>query len=507
MKVLITYFLKAFFIGICVILINIILISCDFKVTHKPSSFKEDRKAVVTSFVDGIKNTYHIPGIAFTIVHQDSIFSNAVGIKNDNGESIVPTTAISTGSLSEPLLAYAILKLSESGKIDLDDKVVKYLPYFKMRGESYKLISIRNLLTHSSGIDHYSLFYDNPSFSFDALETTTRSIENQTPKWEIPKLQVLRSAYNYDILADLISKVAGIPFEEYVRKSIFMPIQMENASFSRPSGSAEPFQTVDFLDYSFKKQKLYPYNRENGGSRGGHASAVDMGKWMFHVLNEKNSVFFNKELKTGYQTAVGFGWDIYTDESGVDIFSKDSEFGGFTSQMIMIPSLKIGVVVLSNIYNAFNSSKITSLIVSWLVNGTALSIKTPVHLKMGLLIKKTGNTKEAIDLYQKIKKEKSSKYDLSLTSLLQLGMNLAHRENKPNAAIEIMKFSTNEYPNSCKAALELAECYLIKRDLPMCKSQIKHAGLLKEDTIGRSAMIEYLNEKMEIIEEKKVVIN
>src|SRR5690606_20147834 len=128
-------------------------------------------------------------------------------------------------------------------------KVVEYLPYFKMGGNAYRNIAIEHLLTHTSGIDNYTLFYDTPRFDSIALETTTRSIATQIPRWEVPRIEILRSAYNYDILADLLEKSVGKPFEEEVLERIFQPLGMLHSSFNKPDDVAQPFVTENYLDY------------------------------------------------------------------------------------------------------------------------------------------------------------------------------------------------------------------------------------------------------------------
>ena len=126
----------------------------------------------------------------------------------------------------------------------------------------------------------------------------------------------------------------------------------------------------------------------------------------FHILHERKSNYFNKELQTGVHSAVGFGWDIYSDESGIAIFTKNSEFGGFTSQTILIPELKIGVSVLANINNDFNSSKIAGRLVGWLKDRSILKLKAPVHLQMGKRFKETGQISSTLERYKTLKREK-----------------------------------------------------------------------------------------------------
>lgn len=489
-------------------LIVVLLFGCT-KASQKDKKsiiFSSQSISEIDSFANRLKEIYHVPGLAIAIVQGDSLFSSTYGIKNEKGEPLLVSTAIATGSLSEPVLAYAALRLVQDGKIDLKDKITAYLPYFKMQGEGYKKMRIHQLLTHSSGIENYTVFYDNPSFAPNAVETTTRSIQTQKPRWELPDVQILRSAYNYDILADLIGKVTKQPFENFVQQEIFRPIHMDNSAFYKLKSAAAPFYTSNYLNYDYKEGSTYPYNREHGGSSGLHASTADLAQWAYQVLHEDNSIFFSKELKTSKYTAVGFGWDINTEVNGRDIFTKGSSIGGFNAQIIMIPASKMAVIVLSNINSDFNCSKIAMKLARWLDKRDDLSLKVPIHLKMAKRIEETNDIPTTIALFKKLKRDAPSSFDFSQTSLLQLGTNLLHKESRIDQAVELLKFCVEEFPQSAKLRLTLAEGYLQRNDLKSCRENIAKAMLAPEDTVNRSAQMRYLSEKIEILEEKKQII-
>lgn len=465
--------------------------------------FSQNSVPLIDSLIAAVRDSYGVPGLAAAIVQGDSVYTAAVGIRNEEGSPLLVTTPIHAGTLSEPMLAYATLLLERSGKIDLEDKVVTHLPYFKMQGESYKLISIRHLLTHSSGIENYTLFYDSPSFNPNAPETTTRSIGTQRPRWQLPEIQVLRSAYNYDILSDLINKVTGQPFEAYVRETVFKRLGMADSYFHRREGAAEPFYTTDYLDYSYRRQPVYPYNREHGGSRGLHISAKDLGHWLFNVLHGDNPIFFSKELNTSGHTAVGFGWEIVTDTAGYEIYTKESAISGFTGQLIAIPSLKIGVGVLANINSDLDVSRMATVLTSWLRKRETLMLKMPVHIPMAKQIKTSRDVASSLCLFRKLKRDEPEAYDFSATSLLQLAGNLLHREKHTEQAIELLRFCSEEFLRSAQVPLRLAEAYLEKEDLMNCRLQIQKAWAAPDDTTGRWTMVRFLEEKMEMVEEQK----
>ncbi len=483
---------------------GLLLVNCQNGQRSKVE-FSADRRRTLDAFMKNIAMQYRIPGIAYAIIHDDSMYCNAEGIKNRDGELLTVHTPIMAGKLSEPLLAYAVLGLEKAGKISLEDKVVQHLPYFKMRGDAYRHITIRSLLTHTSGIDDYTIFYDKPRFDEGALEVATRSIVTQLPKWNAPEIEILRSAYNYDILADLIQKVTGEPFEEYVHKNVFQPLGMLHSSFMKPDDAAQPFVTTDYLDYSFEEAKVYPYTRTNGGSRGLHASVQDLSNWMLDILYKDrfNHQFLETIYRNSEQTGVGYGWDIFTDEKGVDIYAQESEFGGFGNHMILIPSKNTGVLILTNINTDFNLSKVVNTLTSWLDNRTSLRLRIPIHIPMGIKLKETGRVEAALQEYKSRKLRQLEEYDFSEKSLLLLGTNVLKRQNSASQAIEIFKFCTTEYPGSAEAYLNLAEAYLYNRDLVACRLNMQKANEAIANTENRANFLCYLQERIDILEEKK----
>ncbi|MBD1432003.1 beta-lactamase family protein [Sphingobacterium sp. DN00404] len=472
---------------------------------HQDIDFSTFRKHSLDTFMHEICKQYRIPGMTYVVIHGDSLHSNAVGIKNAKQDAMTIHTPINAGALSEPLLAYIVLALERSGNLNLTNKIIDYLPYFKMGGNGYRNITIEHLLTHTSGIDDYALFYDTPRSDSIALEITTRSIATQLPRWEMPYIEILRSAYNYDILADLLEKSIGKPFEGEMQERMFQPLGMLHSSFTKPDDVAQPFVTENYLDYRFVPSDSYPYTRAHSGSRGLHTSAHDMGRWMFHILH--NDRFANRFLQVRYRSAkergIGYGWDIVTDENGIDNYFKTTESGGFSNQMLVIPAKNIGVLIMSNMSGDFNPSKIANMVACWLDGRTALHLRIPIHIPMGIKLKETGRIEDALQIYDDCKEKQSKVYDFSEKSLLLLGQNVLKYENNAALAIDLFKFCTAMHPHSAMAYLNLAEAYLYDKQLDACRQQIAKANKAIGQAANSEHFVRYLEERMEILEEIK----
>jgi CubicO group peptidase (beta-lactamase class C family) len=488
--------------------------SCTPSVPPKaPVVFTAAKTQQLENLIHSIKNEFQIPGIAVAIVCNDSVYYTASGISNATNEPFTVNTPFLAGSVSEPMLATAILKLADDGKLDLDEPLSTYLSYFKMGGNLYKSIAIKHLLTHTSGIPHYNIMWDTPNNDANAPEITTRSIAGQLPDFA-PGSRVKRSPYNYDILADVISKVTGKPFEEYLKSVVFKGLNMTSSGFIKPATTAMPFSINNWLSYTVKQDTLYPYNRENGGSGGFHTTAKDMAGWMFNILhhgtanqpqfadNKMYDEILSPQFKTGKTSAVGFGWEIINDKEQ-EIYMKGSQYGGFSNQVILIPGRKIGVAVTSNIAGDFNPAQLSRAIALWLSGKPLAEPKIPVSIAMSKELARTGNIQDAFKLYAILKQTQAWKYDVSAVALSQFGTNLLHRVNEKSKALQAMQFCVEQYPSSAYAYLTLAEGYVFAKDIKHTRMAIDQARKLSDDSGIKASYLNYLLNSLEILEEKK----
>ncbi|MEM9859770.1 MAG: serine hydrolase domain-containing protein, partial [Bacteroidota bacterium] len=110
------------------------------------------------NYLDSVYTQYmsstQVPGIAIGILKNGNIlYSKGFGIKNkDTKEPVTSKSLFHLASVSKTFVATAIMQLSQEEKLELDDPIVKYLPYFEMKDKRYKAITIKQILTHSSGI-------------------------------------------------------------------------------------------------------------------------------------------------------------------------------------------------------------------------------------------------------------------------------------------------------------------------------------------------------------------
>jgi CubicO group peptidase (beta-lactamase class C family) len=100
--------------------------------------------------------TYKIPGMAVAVVRNGDVeYINGFGVANPDGDPVTPDTPFLLASVSKSFTALGVMQLVEEGKINLDDPVQKYIPWFEVKGEGSAEITVAHLVYQTSGFSEY----------------------------------------------------------------------------------------------------------------------------------------------------------------------------------------------------------------------------------------------------------------------------------------------------------------------------------------------------------------
>lgn len=148
-----------------------------------------------------------LPGFAIAVVEDNRIaYAAGFGVRNmtRKDDPITARSLFHMASITKPFVATSIMQLVENGKMDLDAPVIKYLPYFRMADERYKIITIRQMVTHTSGMpDVEDYEWDKPQYDDGALERYVRSLSNLKLDFA-PGERFAYSNMAFEILGDVI---------------------------------------------------------------------------------------------------------------------------------------------------------------------------------------------------------------------------------------------------------------------------------------------------------------
>jgi CubicO group peptidase (beta-lactamase class C family) len=317
------------------------------------------------------------PGMAVGVVHNGQVvYARGFGLmKLGHAEKPVTTeTLFHMASVTKPFVATCVLQLWEQGKVELDSPVVKYLPYFRLSDERYKVITVRQMLSHTSGMPDVEDYENNkPQFDDGALERYVRSLNGQKLLW-VPGSKMAYSNMAYEVLGDLIAKVSGMSFEDYAEANIFRPLGMKSTTLllkkADPAKLADGYTMPRGGDYaSLHPIDFYPYNRTHSPSSNLESNVADMTRWALANLNRgeldgkrilKSSTYdlmwkpaadvefcpAGRECrKAGNQ--VGLSWFIEKKE-GHTYISHSGGDDGFVTVILLDPDQNFGLVMMQN---------------------------------------------------------------------------------------------------------------------------------------------------------------
>ena len=176
-----------------------------------------------------------LPGAVVLIGRRDEVLLRKVyGLRavSPAAEPMTLETIFDLASLTKPIAtATAVMQQVEAGTIRLDGRVADYIPDFGKYGKDR--ITVRHLLTHMSGLRPDLDLGD----EFEGRATAIRYALEEIPGAP-PGRVFVYSDINFFLLADIVARVTGMPFERYTRERIFEPLGMRDTMFLPPASLA-----------------------------------------------------------------------------------------------------------------------------------------------------------------------------------------------------------------------------------------------------------------------------
>ena len=309
---------------------------------------------LVSTRIDRVAEFYHnrdgFSGIVAVADNHHTIFLRGYGYANfESKTAFTPDTRFRVGSLSKQFTAAAILLLQQDGKLKTSDLISRYEPNTPA---AWSTITLRNLLTHTSGI---------PDVDFgDILKNSPHTMEQlmgQTREKPLEFLPGTRMEYaniNYMLLGRVIEQASGQPYCQFLQERIFRPLRLtetgcdwsslpasQRANGYRPSADGPVHVGDNDLSSIAGAGNLY-------------SSASDLIRWTEALFGGKAlSPSSIREMTTPFMEGYGYGLQIGSQYGTVDIFHNGA-VDGFFSFLDYIPSNKTTVVVLTNLVGEGN---------------------------------------------------------------------------------------------------------------------------------------------------------
>ncbi|MCX7512303.1 serine hydrolase [Frateuria sp. STR12] len=345
------------------------------------------------AYVDSARKTFDVPGIAVAIVKDGRVvMEQGWGLRElGKKDKVDAGTLFAIASNTKAFTAAALQQLQEQGKLDMDDRVIDHLPWFRM-SDAYVTheMRIRDLLAHRSGLSLGAgdLLYWPPT------DYTTKDVVERLAK--VPIKNSFRAGYAYDnilfaVATLVIEQASGQSYADYVRTHIFEPVGMDESLIDKTYLKGGMDVATGHAKADFKDLRPVPPMAwlNDPGAGGIYSSVHDMAKWMNvqlaggklpatgadgkarRLFSEKSQhemwsmltpIGINKpqvpELAPLTPDFFGYGesWFL-SDYRGKKLVWHTGGWPGMVSRVTLVPELKLGVVVLTNAESgaAFNA--------------------------------------------------------------------------------------------------------------------------------------------------------
>lgn len=308
----------------------------------------------IDDFVAKQMKAFGVPGVSVAVL-KDGKVVKAAGYGYADVENQVKATADTVyqiGSVSKQFCATIVMRLVERGKVELDQTLRSYLPQLP---ELWKDLTIRQLLTHTSGIPNYT---DIPEFEpLVAIPGSDQKLVEIVAKHPMdfkPGEKWSYSNTGYYLLGMLVEKLTSKTFQQVLESEVTGPLGMASTRMNEwpiiipnrargydpaPSGP----KNAQYIDMKWP------------GAAGAMVSSVrDLAAWLAAQGSEKllkpaswQAMWTPVKLNDGSTNPYGFGWGL-PKLNGIQLITHDGGIPGFNSSVLRVPAKRLEIVVLTN---------------------------------------------------------------------------------------------------------------------------------------------------------------
>ncbi len=298
----------------------------------------------------------NIPGLSLAILRGDSVLlSRGFGYANVELRALASDSTIyQSGSVGKQFTAAAVVMLSEAGRLSLDDSITRYFPR-SPRG--WRGITIRHLLTHTSGIPDYA--DSTLDLRRDYTEDELVRLAAKMPLRFRPGERWSYSNTGYLLLGILIHRVTGAFYGEFLHDRIFAPAGMATTRIISEADIV-PNRAAGYrlVDGKLQNQEWVSPSLNTTADGSLYFSVRDLTRWAIALNHQRipsqaglDASWTPVRLNDGGTYPYGFGWDI-DQQRGFRRIGHGGSWQGFRASIQRYPDFNLTVVVLSNLAQA-----------------------------------------------------------------------------------------------------------------------------------------------------------
>jgi CubicO group peptidase (beta-lactamase class C family) len=304
------------------------------------------------TFADGL-----ISGFSVAVKQgNDLLLAHGYGFADlENRVPAGPGTIYRIGSITKQFTAAAILRLVERGLVGLDDPITKFLPGYRAEG---RRVTIRQLLTHTSGIRSYPSD-DTPASSLphDLSDAELRALIEAEPLEFEPGSRFRYSNAGYLLLGMIVAAASGQSYADYLRREIAAPLGLSGTAHCE-DGGIKARVARGYEVAQGQRRDPSPLSLTHAGAAGALCSSVvDLLGWMSALRDGRvirrasyDTMIAPAVVSDGTEVPYGFGIRPAPRLEGRFSVSHGGGINGFSSQLDYFPEADLTVAVISNTY-------------------------------------------------------------------------------------------------------------------------------------------------------------
>lgn len=314
---------------------------------------------------------WQVPGLAIAIVKDGKVVATkGYGVTDlETKKPVDANTLFMIASNTKAFTGTSLAILEKQGRISLNDKVIKYLPYFALNNpEITKMVTIEDVLSHRLGFETFQGDFLNWESNLSRKELI-QNMQKNIPPYDF------RDTYGYCnagflTAGEIILAVTDTSWDDYLKYHFFNPLKMTRTSTTYAALLKDENKCSPYTIFNGKLVKLDYDNLDNLGPAASINSSVnDLSHWL--LLQLANGKFEGKEIisaeaikntrlprsvagsgssglyKSQHFNLYGLGWFL-KDYEGKKLMTHSGGANGFVTTTLVVPEAQLGVIVLTN---------------------------------------------------------------------------------------------------------------------------------------------------------------
>ncbi len=433
-----------------------------------------------------------IPGSSIALIKNgEIIWSKDFGVKSMESMEPAPTNTIyPAASLTKAFFSYLVMKMVDSGELDLDKPLVDYVPTSK----------IENMLTHSINVEGFRVEWLNKITARMALSHTSGfmhgyiAVSVPYPLSFEPGTQYQYSSDGYGFLSMVIEHIRNEPLETLMLEEVIKPLEMNNTYMIWQ----DRFETNIAYghDMCMNPQNKLSKSYTASPAAGLYTTAEDYAKFVLNIINgqdiNKNTIldFLRPQISLGNGVSWSSGFGIDSTMFG-DMFWHTGDIGNYRHFFIANKKEKYGLIYLTNSHNGLRiANELSRRAFGIKCNGLNWqgyeNFETP-NFKIIQAINKTGK-ENAFALMKDLVQSNPEEGENLIRGVGNSLMNCMKFEE----AIEILKEGIKLYPNAPRLYSALASASYRKGDYDEAIDNFRHALNIDKDNAVYFRYLQYV---------------